>query len=102
VQARKKLVLPSDVAAVDDALFDQCAGAWNLACLLQRIQIDQIEEIALRMTAAHFLHPRHDGLELAHRLRMLAEASRRSSTLVGEKGVFWAAFWHRGLEKSIA
>jgi len=26
----------------------------------------------------------------------------RSSTLVGEKGVFWAAFWHRGLEKSIA
>jgi len=26
----------------------------------------------------------------------------RSSTVVGEKGVFWAAFWHRGLEKSIA
>jgi len=29
------------------------------------------------------------------------ELGHRSSTLVGEKGVFWAAFWHRGLEKSI-
>lgn len=57
--------------------------------------------------------------DLAHRLmQQLADQSKRldqfssdiaqrdqalrSSTLVGEKGVFWAAFWHRGLEKSIA